>query len=65
VPSLPDRLKGIIRGIHEVRHIEETIFEFSESLRKLFEAERITISVAGNDSNIVSRIATHLNAHDS
>ncbi|OIQ79803.1 type II secretion system protein E [mine drainage metagenome] len=60
--SQPERLGAIIRDIHDARHIDEIIFELSESLRTLFEAERITIFVPNNDGNIVSKVARHLNA---
>jgi len=60
--TLSEKLQAIINIIHEARHIDEVIFEVSESLRTLFEAERITIFVPNNDGNIVSKVATHLNA---
>ena len=58
-----ERLQKILKGIHEARHIDDIIFELSESLRALFEAERITIFIPDSDgTSIVSRVATHLNA---
>ncbi len=61
-PLLSERLHAIIRNIHDARHIDEIIFEVSESLRALFQAERITIFVPNNDGNIISRVASHLSA---
>lgn len=58
--SLTEKLQRIIREIHEARHIDEIIFEVSESLRNLFGAERITIFTPNSDGNLVSKVATHL-----
>lgn len=58
--SLTENLQRIIRDIHDARHIDEIILEISESLRTLFEAERITIFVPNSDGNIISKVASHL-----
>lgn len=60
--TLSEKLQRVIKTIHEARHIDEVIFEVSESLRAMFQAERITLFVPNNDGTIVSRVATHLSA---
>jgi type II secretory ATPase GspE/PulE/Tfp pilus assembly ATPase PilB-like protein len=56
------KLQAVTNKIHATRNIDEIIFEVSQDLRALFEAERLTLYVTSEDRNsIVSKVKTGLN----
>lgn len=59
--TLSEKLHEVVRRIQSARHIDEILLEISESLRTMFQAERITVFVPSGDNFIISRIATMLN----